>query len=116
MGCSVTAERTSDPLETSVSHERFESVISIAPFTFSTHMHLYFFKFQCVLRVAGVITGYFYFVIVSVCLFLSRQACRYLLIYVISLFCLFSVLLNFEAISISFGACFTLCDSCTCTL
>lgn len=32
--------------------------------------------------VVGVITGSFYFAIVNVCLFLYRQACRYLLIYV----------------------------------
>lgn len=56
-----------------------KNVISVTPFTFSTHMHLYFFSFQRVLTVVGVVTGSFYFVIVIVCLLLYRQACRYLL-------------------------------------
>lgn len=47
-----------------------------------THIYLYFISFQLVFRVVGIITGYFYF-IVDICLFLYRQACRYLLIYVI---------------------------------
>lgn len=48
----------------------------------SLHMHLNFFHSSVCYGVVGVITGYFYF-IVNVCLFLYRQACRYLLIYVI---------------------------------
>lgn len=66
--------RVSSVLKTS------ENVLSMTPFTFSIHMHLYF-PFQHVLRVLGVKYRFFYFVIVIVCLFLYRQACRYLLIY-----------------------------------
>lgn len=51
-----------------------------------------FFSFQLVFRVVGIITGYFYF-IVDVCLFLYRQACRYLLIYVV-LFCFMDLFLG----------------------
>lgn len=51
-----------------------------------------FFSFQLVFRVVGIITGYFYF-IVDVCLFLYRQACRYLLIYVV-LFCFMDLFLD----------------------
>lgn len=61
------------------------------------HLYLFYthapvlFSFQRVLRVVGV-TGSFYFVIVIVCLFLYRQACRYLLIYVN----LFVLWINFQ--------------------
>lgn len=52
------AERTGNPpVLSSVS---LENVLSITPFIFSTHMHLYFFFHSSVLRVVGVITGFFF--------------------------------------------------------
>jgi len=51
-------------------------------FTFSTHVHLYSFIPACG-KGCRCCYRLFYFVIVNVCLFLYRQACRYLLIYVL---------------------------------
>lgn len=59
-----------------------KNLILITPLI-SLHTCTCTLSFQRVLRVVGVVTGYFNFVIVNVCLFLYRQACRYLLIYVL---------------------------------
>ena len=73
------AERTGNPLV--LSSVSLENVLSITPFIFSTHMHLYFFSFQCVkgCRCYFNFVLFFFclFFIVYVCLFLYRQACRY---------------------------------------
>lgn len=84
MGCSVTCWRTGDLLKSSVSLEKSGNLISITPL-------LSLYTCTCTFFIPGCVKGCrfyhrFFFVFVVVCLFLYRQACRYLLIYV-NLFC-----------------------------
>lgn len=55
------AERTGNPLV--LSSVSLENVLSITPFIFSTHMHLYFFSFQCVKGCRCYYSFFFFFLL-----------------------------------------------------
>lgn len=77
----------------------FQSHLLLSP-----HMHLYFLIPACV-EGRRCYYSSVYFVIGDVCLFLYRQACRYLLIYVIYFVLLYGFIFRsalFEAISLFF--------------
>lgn len=86
------AERTGNPLV--LSSVSLENVLSITPFIFSTHMHLYFFSFQCVKGCRCYYSFFFFFY--CLCLPFSVQAGLQILTYLCDFLFFFVLWIYFQ--------------------
>lgn len=113
------AERTGNPLV--LSSVSLENVLSITPFIFSTHMHLYFFSFQCGKGCRCYYSFFFFFLLSMFAFFCTgRPADINLFMWFFVFFCfmdLFSEPLYLKvSVFLLMHSRFDHCDSCTCTL